>query len=353
MIFGALFSRNTINGGGSFRRWMKFQRIMNKKRWTELDREPNGPITLFDFAYLDDAIDAANVDESKRKDGWRISDDSVIGGYSSATFQLIRTKDDYQRVMRGESPISLLDQLKENGGKLIEDIPPTSATSSSEEKVDEKENNEESSDESNESTTDNKKGEEAQGDDDNEEDIIENNDNNDEFIPFIRWKGTIDTRVNDDETTMMKNENIQRSGFCAIRSPEFPFGGANLGGRYDGIEIMCRSDGRPYSVNLLVETFIPDDMYQCFISIPPTIEPNSYTCPNTGGRFDRVILLFRHFIVTSGGKMRARQRDLDTLIKLQSIGFTIMDGRDGDFQFDLARIRAVNCDEKGVIGTAD
>jgi hypothetical protein len=106
----------------------------------------------------------------------------------------------------------------------------------------------------------------------------EEEDDND-FVPFVRWKGTIDTRV--DETS-----DVQRSGFCAIRSPEFPFGGADLGGRYNGMEFMVCSDGRPYSVNLKVESFIPEDLFQCFISITPTMEPGTEACPETGGKFD-------------------------------------------------------------------
>jgi hypothetical protein len=116
---------------------------------------------------------------------------------------------------------------------------------------------------------------------------------------------------------------------------------------------MCRSDGRHYSLMLKVESMIPDDIYQCFISIPPTIPSGSVVCPETGGKFDRVVLLFQHFIVTAGGRMRATQRILDNSVKIETIGITLMDGKDGDFEFDLARIRAVNYDENGVIGEVD
>lgn len=301
-------------GGGKLRRYLKFQQALSKKRWFELDRERNGPITLFDFSDTDDAIDAALIDEGSKKGGWRISDDSTIGGHSRGKFQLIRTPEDYERMTLGLEPASLLD--------LIE------------------------------------KGQE----------LPKLNEDDDDFVPFVRWNGKIDTRID-------KNSDIQRSGFCAIRSPEFPFGGVDLDGRYNGLEITCRSDGRPYSLNLKVDTFIPDDVFQvcnnhrndvcskpvsliclcfvlssqCFINIPPTIESDAEVCPRTGGKFDSVVLLFQHFIVTAGGRMRATQRELDNSVKIQSIGFTLMDGVDGDFQFDLAKIRAVNYDERGVI----
>eukprot|EP00980_Cylindrotheca_fusiformis_P031731 scaffold26875_cov122-Cylindrotheca_fusiformis.AAC.1 len=278
------------------RRYLKFQQAMSKKRWFEVDRERNGPIALFDFSDKDDAIDAALIDEGSKKGGWRISDDSTIGGYSKGKFQLITTSQDYQCVMKGEEPTSLLELIET--GKLD----PEERTFQAHE-LDE---------EGDTSSTP------------------------DKFVPFVRWNGTIDTRINE-------SSGVQRSGFCAIRSPEFPFGGADLGGRYNGLEIMCRSDGRPYSVNLKVDTFIPEDIFQTFINIPPTIEPGSEICPETGGKFDRVVLLFQHFIVTSGGRMRATQRDLDNRVRIESIGFTLMDGVDGDFQFDLARIRAESC----------
>lgn len=291
------------------KRWMRFQQAMNKKRWTELDRERNGPITLFDFSTFMDAADAASAEQhSENKTVWRTTDDSIIGGYSRATMNLVRTSDDYKRMMKG---LKLSHNISEWDQNQNED-----------------------SDESEFSDTD---------DQEKSENIL---DEKDAFVPFVRWKGSIDTRVN-------KEKKVQKSGFCTIFSPEFPMGGVDLGGRYNGLEIMCRSDGRPYSLNLKVESFIADDLFQCFINIPPTIEPGTQICPATGGKFDRAVFLFKHFVVTAGGRLRARQRILDNSIQIQSIGITLMDGADGDFEFDLSRIRAVNYDETGVIGEAD
>jgi hypothetical protein len=298
-------------GGGKFRRWARFQKAMTKKRWLEQDRERNGPITLFDFSLASDAVDAVLVDETNKKGGWRISDDSVMGGFSKATFQLIQTSDDYKQYLKGKTLDIPIEELQN--------------------KVEQEAQHDELEDEFDSAP--------MKGETDDETSVTS-------FVPFVRWKGTIDT-------TIPPGSDIQRSGFCAIRSPEFPFGGADLGGRYNGLEIMCRSDGRYYSLLLNVETMIPDDVYQCFINIPPTIPKGEYICPETGGKFDKVVLLFQHFIVTSGGRMRATQRVLDNAVKIESIGLTLMDGVDGVFEFDLARIRAINYDETGIIGVAD
>ena len=100
--------------GNKVKRWIRFHQAMNRKRWFELDSEKNGPITLFDFSTVEDAIDAALVSRSNNKQvGWRITDDSMIGGYSHATMKLVRTKEDYKRLMNGQEPIPFLDQLKE------------------------------------------------------------------------------------------------------------------------------------------------------------------------------------------------------------------------------------------------
>ena len=56
-------------------------------------------------------------------------------------------------------------------------------------------------------------------------------------------------------------------------------------------------------------------------------------------------------MLTSRGRMRHSQRILDGAINIESIGFTLMDGKDGDFVFDLVSVRAVNVLEGEVVGS--
>jgi hypothetical protein len=69
--------------------------------------------------------------------------------------------------------------------------------------------------------------------------------------------------------------------------------------------------------------------------------------------FQRLILPFKDFALTSRGRMRHEQRDLDGSVNIESIGFTLMDGKDGDFCFDLVSLRAVNIMEGEVVGTKE
>jgi hypothetical protein len=107
-------------------------------------------------------------------------------------------------------------------------------------------------------------------------------------------------------------------------------------------------------VNLKVSSYFPDDLYQSFIKIPPTNldENKKNVCP-TAGAFSRVILPFNRFILTSGGRMREVQRTLDGGVRIETIGLTLMDGQDGDFEFDLARVRAINYFYGEVLGEDD
>lgn len=150
-------------------------------------------------------------------------------------------------------------------------------------------------------------------------------------IPFIRWHGSIDT-------TLGLQSSIQRSGFSALQSPEFPFGGANLEGLYNALEVSCRpSPGRIYTINLKVATSIPNDMYQAHIQSSFENELDNKELP-----FEKFVLPFRQLTLTAMGRERELRRTLDDNVAIESVGVVLMDGKDGEFCFDLASVRAVN-----------
>lgn len=366
---------NGINksSNNQMQRYLRFQQTMYKKRWFELDREKNGPITIFDFKTSIDADDVPNTigtsSISSRHDNvWRTTDDSIIGGYSTGRMQIIKTQDEYNRITTINTGNRNSIDEEEKISKLNHDEHEDVEKSSNKKK--------DMSMNMNMNTTDDTVVLPATAATTTSTILAPSSAS---FLPFLRWDGTIDTTVpdndghnnssidnnkainNNGQSQQVVRHAVQRSGFCSILSPEFGSSFSDstldLDGRYNGLEIMCRSDGRPYSFNLKIESFIPDDLYQCFIDIPPTVSSNAndrHEEDNNILQYDRVVLLFKHFAVTGGGKLRARQRILDDgNVKIQSMGITLMDNTNGDFEFDLGRIRAINYDESGIIGTPD
>jgi hypothetical protein len=241
-----------------------------------------------DFSRHHDAADAARVQEAN-KDAWRISDDRVIGGYSHSSAVFLRSQREYDRHIQhlsGENQVNSSEEGPTNDDNV--------------------------------------------SDYDLAADLL---DTDQHYTAFLRWEGTLDTSVG-------LQSQAHRSGFAALRSPEFAFSGANLQGLYNALEISCRSDGRFYTLNLKVASPIPDDIYQHHFS--------SRTAANEGSGatldrpFDKIILPFSNFGLTAMGREREVHRELDNNICVESIGITLMDGQDGDFAFDLCRIRAVN-----------
>ena len=305
------------------RMYLKFREEMFRKNFEGIVAK-NSPVTLYDFSRHDDAIDAAQAEESGRQDGWRISDDGVIGGYSSGKVDMIRTSADYKRWMAGQELKDVLRDLEVERRKQDSiDAATATAAAAAEENGKEKSHKEEV----------------KEGDEDDVDVEVDNV----RFIPFLRWSGYTDTTVGITSDAM-------RSGFCAIRAAEYPYGGADLQGKYNALEIICRTDGRIYTVNLKVASFFPGDMYQGYINIPATHPDKSAICPETGGDFERLVLPFHKFVLTAYGRMRDYQRTLDNNVEVQHVGFTLMDGKDGKFEFDLARIRAVNFDGYNILG---
>ncbi|KAI2488695.1 hypothetical protein MHU86_25749 [Fragilaria crotonensis] len=263
-------------GGGNMRRWLRLQQDLFQK-FRDAEHPLKGPVTLFDFADFHDAADAKypSLDLEHR---WRYSDDSVIGGFSKASLNLIQSKSDLESMERGETPLN--DEIN---------VDP-------------------------------------------------------EFLPFVRWKGFIDTRVGEKAP-----KRVAKSGFCSIRSPVYPFSGAVLSGKYNSLELTLRTDGRQYWINLYPNSAIPEDLFQIALTLPQT-EPDE---PTEEVPFQRVLLPFTKFLNTCNGRLRELPRRLDNGVDIKSIGFTLMDGLDGDFEFDLASIRAVNFHDGCILGEED
>lgn len=251
------------------------------------------PLTLFDFKNVDDAADAKAVDYGSTKGGWRLSDDEVIGGYSRGALKLVGdfNNDDYNDDYNGENTDDDTDDDTDTDSTESENLQQTQQQQQ----------------------------------------------------PFIRWAGNIDT-------TIGPKSRAKRSGFCAIRCPEFPMG-VPLGNRYNALEINCRTDGRVYTVNLKVSSYFPDDLYQALITVDETkTSSNNKDKDEDKNEFLTLVLPFADFLLTSGGLVRENQRSLDGGIHMEHLGFTIMDGKDGPFEFDLARIRAINYHEGVIVG---
>jgi len=294
-------------GGGGLRRWWQIRKSLfelNYSPFTKTNLNKDGeddrdiitkgkPLTLFDFNRHDDLADAVAVTQRPTQGGWRISDDGVIHGYSKGSMSVV------------------FNQFTRKGNEFVDD------------KVSQDAQNGEDRGESNM--------------DEPEED---NGGDYDKDAPYIRWTGTIDTRIG-------PKSRARRSGFCAIRSPEFP-GGVMIGNKYNALEITCRPDGRVYTVNLKVASYFPDDLYQGFISAEK--EESLNDSKNDDGEFIKFVMPFREFVLTSAGLVREQQRELDGGIELEHIGFTQMDGKDGPFTFDLKMIRVVNYYDGVVIG---
>ena len=315
------------------------------------------PVQLYDFTRPDDAADVLgrNVTEKttattysrmRQRDAWRLSDDRVIGGYSESFAHLIRPS---REEMQQEEEESQQQEL------------PT--------RIQQDENDSDSNDQNN---RDSELSEPSDDDMSTKQPAFRTK------RPFLRWYGNLDTTVG-------LESNAQRSGFAALRSPTFHMGGANLRGAYTALEVTCRTDGRVYTINLQVTTSLPNDIFQGHIDVPAT----------TTGKWDRLYLPFTEFGFLGPGargfaprkqasriigeeeaddhddederhvtnqqrqehfrRRRSARRHtleigapeeektrLDDKIVIESVGFTLMDGQDGPFQFDLAQIRAVN-----------
>lgn len=318
MLQSYLFPKS---GGGWWRRFWQFRSEFLAKQVFLPDGRPLTPLTLFDFRRPVDRADAAQgvVTRGDDTDRWRISDDGVMGGFSTSSAVLIETRKCWAKHLAREKA------LKEEQSTAEEIVPTPTKTSVSEDlSLEEQELQTQKEEE----------------------------DKDEEFTPYIRWYGNIDT-------DLPLSTRAQRSGFSAIRSPEFAFDGAGLQGYYNALEIQCRERiPRKWNVQVKVNSVMEGDIYQGIIIFDQSPELPAGTVPDAQNRvddnddekrpFETFVLLFENLQQTAHGRPREIQRELTGGIKINSIGFALMDGVDGPFELDVARVRAVNILDDGV-----
>lgn len=65
--------------------------------------------------------------------------------------------------------------------------------------------------------------------------------------------------------------------------------------------------------------------------------------------FQQCVVPFSSCRLTSMGREKMANLEMDDRVKIESIGITLMDGINGPFIIDIARIRAVTIDEDGAV----
>mmetsp|Transcript_12096 Transcript_12096/g.18298 ORF Transcript_12096/g.18298 Transcript_12096/m.18298 type:complete len:379 (+) Transcript_12096:29-1165(+) len=335
-----MFKRLFPTEGGALRRWIQMRKemfehaLIHQKNQASIESMSQNaltsymrPLVVFNFCRINDRADARSADIGTNKGGWRISDDEVIGGFSRGTLELWKYGSESGRGLGVVGGPVKVEELK-----------------AEQEKDDRTEENSEMSmveNQNDDNTT-------AIDDDDGEQ-------------HFIRWSGNIDTRIG-------PKSRAKRSGFCAIRCPEFPFGGIPVGTKYNALEFNLRSDGRAYTLNLKTDSYFEDDLYQCMITVSPddvreaqerlkqsqsrqegriesttvsTDDDDEDVGKSLEDGFVSIVLPFKDFMLTSHGRLKHIQRNLDS-VQLQHLGLTLMDQKNGPFQIDISRIRLVN-----------
>eukprot|EP01104_Vermistella_antarctica_P008778 TRINITY_DN2224_c0_g1_i1.p1 TRINITY_DN2224_c0_g1~~TRINITY_DN2224_c0_g1_i1.p1 ORF type:complete len:357 (+),score=78.38 TRINITY_DN2224_c0_g1_i1:184-1254(+) len=125
---------------------------------------------------------------------------------------------------------------------------------------------------------------------------------------------------------------MKKSGYAAIISPHWDPPKAI--DEYNAIELVVRSDGRPYFFSMKPDTFFMDDIYQTPFATPK----NEWT---------RVIIPYDRFYLTQRNLVDESFPEMDEADSRRIVYFGIMmaQRKDGPFKLELKRARAIIIDD--------
>ncbi|KAJ1986055.1 hypothetical protein GGI25_006417 [Coemansia spiralis] len=132
-----------------------------------------------------------------------------------------------------------------------------------------------------------------------------------------------------------EDTRFKRSGYAMVRTKD-PKSDLVSSGMWDSslyryLAIRVKADRRKYFVNLKSDALVPTDIYQHLLPI------------RTPGRWETVIIPFNMFTLTSNSVIVASQPTMYSQ-KMQTVGFSISDRREGPFNLEFAWIMAINTD---------
>ncbi|KAI8056049.1 NADH:ubiquinone oxidoreductase intermediate-associated protein 30 [Syncephalis plumigaleata] len=151
-----------------------------------------------------------------------------------------------------------------------------------------------------------------------------------------RFHGNISTKL------PLKRKDFIRSGYAAIRSKEarHTLLGSNFWdtGLFRFLCLRVRGDHRRYMVNMQTDGVVNTDIFQhrLFLRRP--------------GQWEDILIGFRDFTQTNNGLVLPDQMQM-LRERVRTIGFSVMDGRDGPFSLEIDSIKMMNTE--GTDGDVD
>lgn len=150
----------------------------------------------------------------------------------------------------------------------------------------------------------------------------------------LLFKGNVSTELE-------KNQNIDHSGFCGIRSKPvvglFDKVETTDMTYYDAVDIKYRGDGRCYFLNLQTESMMMFNQYDLF---------QAFLFTKGGPYWEIERVPFTKFLMTYQGYLQDEQVDF---ANIRTLGISLSDKKSGPFNLEIEYIKMVKVGHQPII----